>query len=277
MVETFAKDFLEELSYDLEVKDFIKAQYVLNQLDLVDIRTRGRAVFALSKTDEGFVIALLTEVLARRPDLGESCPSLKKILWAKALSGQEEFLALFEDARDTDQKIVLAETAGKICMKEASPILRGFLNRTHDGRLLKHAIKALGKIGDSDAVSLISEHLYSWDAELTKTAIFALGQIGSSDAFQRLAERMGSDRDIDIIVLKTLSGNPESGAFKKLDEALFAQNAHLRNKGEGRPMRIEAQSVSVLSKNRVNGDTDLLPRSKDTFRARGDESALSVL
>ena len=141
-MDAYSKDFIVELQHDLEMKDFNKARYVLNQLDLVDEVTQGQAVMALSDSEEGFVIPLITDVLARRQDLAGICPSLRQVLQSKALSGAEEFIRFLEMERNTDRKIVLVETAGKIQMKQAVPVLKGFLKSENDERLLKQTIKS---------------------------------------------------------------------------------------------------------------------------------------
>ena len=258
MADIYARGFLEELQTDLEIKEPVKAKYVLNQLDLVDSMTQERAISALKMAEADFVIPLIIGVLAERQDLSEAYPSLKQVLFSKALSARDQFLYLFRMERDMEKKIVFTETAGEVEMKEAGPIIRMLLSWEGDRRLLKQAIKALGRIGDADSVLPISEFLYSWNAELMTASIVALEQIGSDDAFERLAKRLGSDRDVDHIILETFAISRRPEALVKLNEALSSTCSHIRMEAKRRLTRAGERCVSVLLKNLSSQDPDLL-------------------
>ena len=274
MKDSYAKDFITELRYDLKVKDPIKARYVLNQLDLVDKETQINAIAALSRAPGDFVIPLLVEVLAVRPDLAEICPLLKEVLLSKAIFGASDIVSLLEAESNTAKKIILTEIAGKIRIKEASPILVKFLNLEKDQILLKHTIKALGMIGDPPSVSQIAEYLYSWNSELMLTAIHALGRIETPEAFERLAGRLGSDRDVDTIILEVFSLSQTPEAIEKLTEALSSRYAHIRNEAKKRLIHIAAKSVPFLLKNLSVNNSDTLVHTLNALGIIGDESAI---
>ena len=258
MADIYARGFIEELQSNLNVKEPVKARYVLNQLDLVDSVTQEEAISALNRTEADFVIPLIIGVLAERQDLAEACPSLRQVLLSKALSAKDQFLDLFRVEKDMAKKMVFTETAGEVEMKEAGPIIRRFLSWERDGRLLQQAIKALGKIGDVDSVLPISEFLYSWNAELMIASIVALEQIGSHDALERLAKRLGSDRDVDHIILETFATSRRLEALEKLNDALSSTCSRIRKEAKRRLARAGERCAPLLLKNLSSQDPYLL-------------------
>ncbi len=191
MPEINARDFLEELRFDIREKDMIKAKLVLSKIDAVDESVRKMALFELNRADDVFAIPLIVNLVAEHRDLARAYPQIKEILYAKALYHPEMLLALLTRESKRENRVALVEVAGEIRLEGATSQLMGILNEDEDEMVIKAVIGSLGLIGETAATTPISEYLYSGSLELTIAAIYALGQLASPTAFQRLAGKTG--------------------------------------------------------------------------------------
>jgi len=57
--------FLEELRFDIETNDLIKARLVMAHHSQMDVQTQRKALYELSKAPDPFVFPLLVGVLAQ--------------------------------------------------------------------------------------------------------------------------------------------------------------------------------------------------------------------
>ncbi len=277
MPEINAHDFIEELRFDIQTNDKIKARLVLGHFGEVDANTQKMALFELSKAPDGFAIPLLVGMLANQPRLGDDHPALKEILFSKALDNPESLTQLLIRESKPNHRVVLAEIAGEIRMESATPVLLGLLSETNDEKVLRGAINALGMIGDTSATTPISEFLYSGSVELIIAAIQALGQLATPTAIQRLAEKLGADGDLDYMILDMFACSQEPEALERLNLMLSAQQAHLRNAGKQHLTDIGPKAVPVLIRNLRYDDPDLVIHTLNVIGAIGDESAISPI
>ncbi|MFC1884803.1 HEAT repeat domain-containing protein [Thermodesulfobacteriota bacterium] len=277
MVDKFARDFIKEIRNNIKEKDFLKAAYVLDHLDAVDRKTQREALLALSRGDEDFVVPLIIEVLAKRPELDENCYGLKGTLISKALCWTEHFLILLEKEFETEKKILLAEIAGEMNIPEATPILARLLSREENLRLVKSIIKALGMIGSPGSINILAEYLYSWNAEIIIESAYALGQIQSAESFQRLFERLGLDHDLDVIILDIFAKNQTPDALDRLNVALSSRHAQVSSEAKKRLIKIGSKAVPFLLNNLSKDDPDLLIQTLNALGEIGDESAISFI
>ncbi len=277
MTKINAQDFIDELRFDIENKDTIKARLVLVHFEEVEAPTQKMALFELSKAPDDFVIPLLIGLLATKPHLGDEQPSLKEILFSKALDSPEALSKLLIREVKPSHRVVLAEIAGEIRLEEATPILLGILNEEHDEKVLRSAITALGMIGDASATTPISEFLYSGSVELIIAAIQALGQLSTPTAIQRLAEKLGADNDLDYMILDVFTYSQKPEALDRLNATLSAQHAHLRNAGKQRLTDIGPKAVPTLINNLLHNDPDLLIHTLNVMGTIGDESAIGPI
>ena len=269
-----AEHFIEELRFDLKTKDMIKARLVLAHFDQVDPATQKLALAALGHGPTGFVLPLLAGLLATKPQLAEIHPEIKEVLFSKALDDPAALSRLLIREVKPGHRVVLAEVAGEIRLESATPVLLSILNEEQDEKVLRGAINALGMIGDASATTPISEFLYSGSVELIIAAIQALGQLGTPTALQRLADKLGSDKDLDYMILDVFACSQEPEALERLNVLLSAQHAHLRNAGKQHLVDIGAKAVPVLIRNLHYNDPDLLIHSLNALGAIGDESAI---
>ncbi len=269
--------FIEELRFDIQTGDRIKARLVLDHMQEVDAATRKMAIHALVKAPAKFVLPLLVGLAADKPRLVDALPDLKEILYSKALDDPQELSMMLIREVKPNYKVVLAELAGEIRLESATPILMAMLSDDQDERVLRGAIQALGMIGEPSATTPISEFLYAGSVELIIAAIQALGQLNTPTAIQRLADKMGADKDLDYMILDVFACSQEPEALQRLNAALSAQHAHLRNAAKQHLSDIGPKAVPVLTSNLHYNDPDLLIHALNVLGAIGDESAIGPI
>lgn len=274
MPEIDASHFIEELRFDIQEQDMIKAKLVLAKIGSVDDSVRKMALFELNRAGDDFAIPLIVNLISEHRDLAQTYPQLKEILYAKSLYHPDMLLAMLTRERKPENRVVLVEVAGEIQLEAAASQLIGILNEDEDEMIIKAVIAALGLIGETAATTAISEYLYSGSLELTIAAIYALGQLASPTAFQRLAEKLGADPDLDIMILDVFAADQSPEAIERLNEALSSHYAHLRNAGKQRLRDMGGKSVPVLIGNLLHDDPDLLIHTLNVLGETGDESAI---
>jgi CheY-like chemotaxis protein/HEAT repeat protein len=272
-----ARDFIEELRFDIREKDMLKAKLVLSKIGAVDGDVRKMALFELNRADDTFAIPLIINLIAERRDLARAYPKIKEILYAKALYHPEKLLAMLTREVKRENRVMLAEVAGDMRLEAATSQLMGILNEDDDEMVIKAVITALGMIGETAAITAISEYLYSGSLELTIAAIHALGQLASPTAFQRLSEKLGSDPDLDIMILDVFAADQSPEAIERLNEGLSSHYAHLRNAAKQRLRDMGGKAVPVLIANLLHDDPDLLIHTLNVLGQIGDESAIAPI
>jgi CheY-like chemotaxis protein/HEAT repeat protein len=277
MADINARHFLEELRFDIQTKDKIKAGLVLSHFDEVDDKAQKMALFELSKAPDTFVMPLIVDLLSEKSDLGRSQLALKEILFSKALDYPDTFTKMLIREVKPNHKIILLEVAGEIRLESTTAILLSTLNEDQDERVLRGAINALGMIGDASATTPISEFLYSGSVELIIAAIQALGQLSTPTAIQRLSEKLGADKDLDHMILDVFTCSQEPEALERLNSMLSAQQAHLRNAGKQHLVDIGPKAVPVLIRNLRYDDPDLVIHTLNVLGIIGDESAIGPI
>jgi CheY-like chemotaxis protein len=277
MTEINADHFIEELRFDIETRDMIKARLVMAHFEAIDPATQKRALSELGNAPGAFVLPLLVGILANKPALADSHPLLKEILYSKALDDPVEVSRMLIREVKPNHKVVLAELAGEIRLESATPVLLGIVGEDRDEKVLRSAITALGMIGDPSATTPISEFLYSGSVELIIAAIQSLGMLNTPTALQRLADKLGTDQDLDHMILDVFACSQEPEALERLNSMLSAQQAHLRNAGKQHLTGIGPKSVPVLTRNLRYDDPDLLIHTLNVLGAIGDESAIAPI
>ncbi len=274
MPELNASDFLDELRFDIRERDLIKAKLVLSKIGDVDDSVRKMALFELNRADDTFAIPLIVNLVADQRDLARTYPQIMEILYAKAMYHPDMLLSMLTREGKRENRVVLVEVAGEIGLEIAAAQLMGILNEDEDEMVIKAVIASLGMIGETSAITPISEYLYSGSLELTIAAIYALGRLASPTAFQRLAEKLGSDLDLDVMILDVFAADQSPEAIERLNEGLSSHYAHLRNASKQRLRDMGGKSVPVLIGNLLHDDPDLLIHTLNVLGEAGDESAI---
>jgi CheY-like chemotaxis protein len=271
------QDLLKELRFDIKVRDLLKAKLVLSHIEKVSERTQKLALFELSRAEDDFAIPLLAGVIANSPKVSESFPQLRKTLFSKVLDNPQVVSDLLAAPVESSIRGVLAEVAGEIRLKIAVPGLLDILTREKTPEVIKSVINALGMIGDPSAVEAINEYLYAGDNVLIETAASALSELATPLAVKRLAGRLGTNADLDGLLIDMLAKIQIPEAIETLNETLASQSAHLRTAGKQKLGEIGTMSVRILTKNLLRDNPDLVIHSLNVLGDIGDGAAIPAV
>ncbi|HHB76160.1 MAG TPA: response regulator [Desulfobulbus sp.] len=273
MAELNEEHMIEEIKANIATGDSLKARLVLDHLGSVDKKTQNRLLYELARADADFTIPLLNHVLTTFPDLATELPVIRETLISHLIAYPD---LLIDGLRNPviQDKTVLVETAGELKLEEATPALIDLLGETEDSHLLKLIIETLGLIGDPQSINTLTDYLYAADRELIITAIQALGQVGTPTAMHRLAERMGTDNEIDLLILGIFSDVQDQVSLEKLNDTLRSHHAHMRIYAKDELIRIGVKAVPVLIENLKEPDDDFLVHTLNVLGDIGDESAI---
>ena len=271
------QDLLDEIRYDIKVKDLLKARLVLSSLDKVDKDTQKTALFEVSRADDDFAIPLIAGVIANSQDVSKSFPLLKEALISKVLDSPQVLLDLFSKGDGLLDRGFLAEIAGEIRLEKAVPVLLGILNEEKDLEAIEKVILSLGMIGDPSAVGPVSEFLSSDHREMVIASVLTLGELATPEAIQKLAAKLGGDPDIDLMILDIFAKGLVPDALEKLTETLGSQYAHIRTAGKQRLGEIGVMAARVLVRNLLSHDSDLVLHSLNVLGDIGNESSIPAI
>lgn len=273
MAELNAEHMIEEIQANIQTGDALKARLVLDHLGAVDRKTQNRLLYELSRGDIAFTVPLLNHLLTVYPDLAAELPIIRETLISHLIAYPEVLLRSLTNPVIGD-KTVLIETAGELKFEEATPALLNLLAQTDDIATIKLIVENMGLIGDPESINTLTDYLYAADRELIIAAIQALGQIGTNTAMHRLAERMGTDNELDLIILGIFANVQDQVSLEKLNDTLRSHYAHMRIYAKDELVRIGVKAVPVLIENLKEGDSDLLIHTLNVLGEIGDESAI---
>lgn len=277
MTEINPRHFIEELRFDIETRDALKARLVMAHFAEMDAATQRMALFELYRGPDNFVLPLLVGLLAADGNSAESRPAIRELLYSKALDNPDLINRLLVRESKPAHCEILAEIAGELKLAAATPTLLGILSGANDERVLRSAILALGMIGDPAATTPVSEYLYAGSAELVIAAIHALALLSTPTAIQRLAQKLGADPDLDYMILDAFTASQEPEALERLNALLSAQQAQLRNAAKQRLTDIGSKAVPVLLGNLRFDDPDLLIHTLNVLGDIGDATAIGPI
>ena len=264
---------IEEIQDNIRTGDLLKARLVLDHLGEVDKKTQNRLLYEVSRGDIDFTVPLLNHILLTRPQLAASLPIIRETLISHLIAYPEVLLKSLVNPEIADKKVMI-ETAGELKFEEATPALIALLAETSDSATVKLIIENLGLIGDPESVSTLTDYLYSADRDLIIAAIHALGQVGTNTAMHRLAERMGTDNEMDLIILGIFAEVQDQVSLDKLNDTLRSHYAHMRIFAKDELIRIGVKAVPILIENLKEEDSDLLVHTLNVLGDIGDESAI---
>ncbi len=269
-----AQDLLDEIRYDIKMRDLRKAQIVLEALEHVNWVTQKQALFEVSRADEEFSIPLLTGIFIKSPNIAESFPHIKETMFSKILSSPDTLLDLLAKAKDSKSRALLAELAGEIRLEKAGPLLMEILGQETDFHTLEAIILALGVIGYQSGAKAIQEYLYSAEQKITVATVRALGELATREAVDYLAAKLGQDEYLDLLIITVLGRIQSPEAIDKLNETLSSEHAHIRTAGKKKLSEIGSVSFRVLLKNLPRKNSDLVIHSLNVLGDIGDSAAI---
>ncbi|MGD9949578.1 MAG: response regulator [Desulfobulbus sp.] len=272
MVDMNIDHMIEEIQANIQTGDLLKARLVLDHLGDLDKKSQNRLLYVLSRGDMTFTVPLLNHLLTTHHDLAASLPIIRETLISHFIAYPEVLVQSLSDKNISD-KTVMIETAGELKLEEATPVLITLLAETDNTTTIKLIIDNLGLIADPESVNTLTDYLYAADRELIIAAIHALGQVGTNTAMHRLAERMGTDNELDLLILGIFAEVQDQVSLEKLNDTLRSHYAHMRIYAKVELVRIGDKAVPVLIENLKEGDSDLLIHTLNVLGEIGDESA----
>lgn len=276
MVDLNSQHMIEEIQANVQTGDIIKSRLVLAHIGEVDSKIRNRMIYELSRGKVEFVVPLLTYLLAEQPEISEEMPIIRETLLSNLLA-YPETLPSFLTSNSVEHKSDLIRLVGELHYTDATPALLSLAAGSDDGAMILLIIETLGQLGDPDAVNMLTDYLYSANRELIMASVHSLGQLGTPTAMHRLAERMGTDNEIDFMILSIFAEVQDQISLEKLNDTLRSSHAHMRSYAKKELVNIGPKAVPILIENLGNNDPDLLIHTLNVLGDIGDESAISPI
>jgi CheY-like chemotaxis protein len=273
MAAVNAEHMIEEIQANIQTGDALKARLVLDHLGAVDKKAQNRLLYELSRGDVAFTVPLLSHLLTTQPELSAGLPIIRETLISHLIAYPDILLRSLAN-RDIADKTVMIETAGELKFEEATPALIALLAESRVAATIRLIIETLGMIGDPESINTLTDYLYAADRDLIIAAIHALGLVGTNTAMHRLAERMGTDNELDLMILGIFAEVQDQVSLEKLNDTLRSHYAHMRIYAKDELVRIGVKAVPVLIENLKETDSDLLIHTLNVLGEIGDDSAI---
>ncbi|MEA3547128.1 MAG: HEAT repeat domain-containing protein [Thermodesulfobacteriota bacterium] len=275
MTKINGSDFLDELLHVLASNDMIKGRLLVDGFAALDGKWQNQALTELSRSDTDTAVSLLA-CLACGKEYAVPQLVIRSFLLKSSLDKPAHLLHLLKDGGDFSKRI-LVEISGKMELKEAVPSLLNILDESRDLELLRAALTSLGAISSPESISTISDYLYSGNRELVVAAIQALSNIDRPESVHCLTERMGTDSDLDLLILDSLAELQDQLALDTLSDGLRSPYAHIRNHARSRLTAIGAKAIPTLTANLGDPDTDFQVLILNTLGFIGDDSSVRAI
>lgn len=273
MVEVNSQHMIEEIQDNIKTGDALKTQLVLAHIGDVDKKTQNRLIYELTRGEVAFSIPQLLYLLEEHAELAATLPIIKETLISQLLA-YPELLSGFLVNPKINGKKYLIQIAGELRSDDTTDALMELVAGSPDEAEIKLILETLGLIGDPDAINLLTDYLYAANRELIIAAVQALGQVGTPTAMHRLAERMGTDNELDFMILSIFADVQDQVSLEKLNETLRSHYAHMRTYAKQEIVRIGAKAVPNLIENLLHEDPDFLIHTLNVLGDIGDESAI---
>ena len=267
------QDMIEEIQANIETGDLMKAQLVLAHMREVDHKTRNRLMFLLTRADADFSVPLFIYLLRHQADVAEEMPIIRETLLSILVAYPEKLIGYLTSPKIVD-RTELIRVVGELRLEEATATLLGMIAASEDDAEILLIIESLGLIGDPEAINTLTDYLYAANKALIIAAIQALGQVGTPTAMHRLAERMGTDNEIDYLILSIFSEVQDQISLEKLNDTLRSHYAHMRTFAKAELVRIGPKAVPILIENLLHDDPDFRIHTLNVLGEIGDESAI---
>lgn len=273
MAQFEAQDMIEEVQANIETGDILKTKLVLAHLGDVDLKTQNRLIYELSRGDVHFTVPVLLHMMTEHVEIADSLPIIKETLLSSLLAYPELLIEFLSDPSIKD-KTHLINVAGELRFDDAVPALLYLVANSENEAEINHIIETLGLIGDPQAVNTLTDYLYAANRDLIITAVQALGQVASPSAMHRLAERMGTDNELDYMILSIFADVQDPTSLDKLNETLASHYAHMRIYAKQELIRIGSKAVPALIDNLLKDDPDFIIHTLNVLGDIADESAI---
>lgn len=273
MADLNTQHMIDEVRDNIQTGDTLKTKLVLAHLPDVDTKTQNRLIYELSRGDVKFTVPILLYLMTEHVSIVDELPIIKETLLSNLLAYPELLIEFLSDAAIQD-KTHLINVAGELRFEEAVPALLYLVANSQDEAEIKLIIETLGLIGDPQAINTLTDYLYAANRDLIITAIQALGQVGTASAMHRLAERMGTDNEMDYMILSIFADVQDPVSLEKLNDTLASHYAHMRIYAKQELVRIGAKAVPALIDNLLRDDPDFIIHTLNVLGDIADESAI---
>ena len=273
MAELNYNHMIEEIQANIQTGDSMKAKIVLSHIGQVDDKTKNRLIYELSRGDMHFTVPLLLFLLQEHSEVTDNMPIIKETLLSSLLAYPETLLQFLQDPEIRD-KTELINIAADLKLEDATPILIEMVADSTVESEIHLIIETLGQIGDPEATNTLTDYLYAANRELIIAAVQSLGMVGTPTAMHRLAERMGTDNEIDFMILSIFADVQDQVSLEKLNETLASHYAHMRTYAKKELVNIGPKAVPFLIENLNRRDPDFLIHTLNVLGDIGDESAV---
>ena len=273
MAELNPQHMIEELQENIKTGDALKAQLVLSCLEHVDPKTRNRLVYLLSRADVDFSVPLFIYLLKDHVAVADEMPIIRETLLSILLAYPEKLVEFLGSSKISD-KTELIKVVGELRYDEATAVLLNLIETSENEAEILLIVESLGLIGDPLAIHTLTDYLYAANREIIIAAVQSLGQLGTPTATHRLAERMGTDNEIDYLILSIFSEVQDQISLEKLNDTIRSHYAHMRTFAKSELVRIGPKAVPVLIENLLRDDPDFLIHTLNVLGDIGDESAV---
>ncbi len=273
MAELNSQHMIEELQANIKTGDSLKAQLVLSCLGQVDQKTRTKLIYLLSRAEPDFSVPLFIYLLTEQMTVVDQMPIIRETLLSVLLAYPEKLIKFLGSSTIND-KSELIRVVGELRLEDATMVLLDLIAASDNEAEILQIIESLGMIGDPLAINTLTDYLYAANRELIMAAVQSLGQVGTPTAMHRLAERMGTDNEIDYLILSIFSGIQDHISLEKLNDTIRSHYAHMRTFAKSELVRIGQKAVPVLIENLLQADPDFLIHTLNVLGDIGDESAV---
>ncbi len=273
MAELNYTHMIEEIQANIQTGDLMKAKLVLSHIGEVDQKTKNRLIYELSRGELTFSIPLLLFLLQEHTEVTNKMPVVKETLLSSLLAYPDMLLHFLQDPEVRD-KSELVKIAADLKLEDATPILIEMVADSTNEAEIHLLIETLGQIGDPEATNTLTDYLYAANRELIIAAVQSLGMVGTPTAMHRLAERMGTDNEIDFMILSIFAEVQDQVSLEKLNETLASHYAHMRTYAKKELVNIGPKAVPFLIENLNRRDPDFLIHTLNVLGDIGDESAV---
>lgn len=269
-----ASHFLDEVRHVIQANDQIKGEILLEHLDQMEGKVQQEVISLLGQSGQEVVVTLLAKVLVMGKELAVPALVLRSMLLGKVLQNRETFLTVLREGKGS-ARLPLILIAGEVQLVEAIPVLLVIISETEDQDLILCCLTALGDIGDPKAINVLSDFLYSGQRDYVITAIESLSKIDTAESVTRLSERMGTDRELDLLILNGFAALQGQLALEQLNNAIKSNHAYIRNHAKKKLTQIGEKAIPFLTSNLgQSDDNDVLVHSLNVLGFIGDLSAV---
>ncbi len=273
MTDVNPQHMIEEIQDNIKTGDALKAQLVLSHMGAVDHKTRNKLIYLLSRSEMDFAVPLFIYLLTEHAEVADEMPIIRETLFSILLAFPEK-LVDFLSAPNIPDKTEIIKIVGELRFEEATPVLLDLVAASEDESQILLIIENLGLIADPESINTLTDYLYAANRDLIVAAVQSLGQVGTPTAMHRLAERMGTDNEIDFMILSIFSEVQDQISLEKLNDTIRSHYAHMRTYAKSELVRIGPKVVPVLIENLLHDDPDFLIHTLNVLGDIGDESAI---